>query len=283
MFMLQPILGLCYLFIILFFVVGIFSPSSVIVSRPNPSRWRVLLYTVIGFSITSVLVSLFVDLEEVNKDHLTSAKEQIELGNYTNALDELNEIGEASGLFIEAQQIKSEVDSIKFAIYKSNFKKEIKQDLESVKKGIDFAAYYKKTTGAASALSMFSEKAKMIKEAQSHGDPEVVAMGLSLKKEMIRQQKIGFPALRKEFGKQSNSNLWESDISVSVGGKNNATITYTGAIFTTNRNIKDFHETILLLLTRFRYKRVIYRWYEGQEDYTYWSINSHDDAFIFVD
>jgi hypothetical protein len=66
---------------------------------------------------------------------------------------------------------------------------------------------------------------------------------------------------------------------ISVKGKGNTTIEFTGIAFANNRNIAEFQSTVVESLSRFRFKRVHYK--NGiSDEYTYYDIPSKKDSEI---
>lgn len=98
-----------------------------------------------------------------------------------------------------------------------------------------------------------------------------------LKKKLISLQKKEFPLLRKAFGEIMKDVLWEENIDVEVSG---TTITLISGIYADNKAIKLSQEKLSEILGKFRYKRINYKWYKYDEDYSYYKINSKMDSEI---
>lgn len=98
----------------------------------------------------------------------------------------------------------------------------------------------------------------------------------TLRKELVKFQTKNFPKARKEYFKNAKEQLWEKNIDVKLSGKN---ITFIGYMFTNNKVIEDTYEEIIDELTKLRFKRVSFQWYDGSET-TYWNIESKNDAEI---
>lgn len=81
-----------------------------------------------------------------------------------------------------------------------------------------------------------------------------------------------FKALRVQYGKLLANDAWESDIDVSVSGKNKDVITFTGAMFAANRNIKEFQEKIAPHLIIMHFKRSCYKWVKSDSEFTYYDL-----------
>lgn len=66
------------------------------------------------------------------------------------------------------------------------------------------------------------------------------------------------------------------NIDVKLNGRN---ITFIGYMFVDNKVKKDTYEKIIDELTKLRFKRVSFQWYDGSET-TYWNIDSKNDNEI---
>lgn len=98
----------------------------------------------------------------------------------------------------------------------------------------------------------------------------------TLRKELVKFQSKNFPKARKEYFKNAKERLWEKNIEVKLNGKN---ITFIGYMFVDNKVKKDTYTEIIDELTKLRFKRVSFQWYDGS-DTTYWNIDSKNDNEI---
>ena len=98
----------------------------------------------------------------------------------------------------------------------------------------------------------------------------------TLRKELIKFQSKNFPKARKEYFKNAKEQFWEKNIDVKLNGRN---ITFIGYMFVDNKVKKDTYEKIIDELTKLRFKRVSFQWYDGSET-TYWNIDSKNDNEI---
>lgn len=89
-----------------------------------------------------------------------------------------------------------------------------------------------------------------------------------------KTQQKEFPLLRKAYIKITDEKLWENNINVSGSG---STITFIGGIFANNKNIKDIQEGVSDQLHLLRFKKSIYRWYDGA-DGTQYTMESKKDS-----
>jgi hypothetical protein len=89
-----------------------------------------------------------------------------------------------------------------------------------------------------------------------------------------------FPRARQAYYNQIEHELWKQDIKVSLTGAGKTTLNITGALFAANKNIEDFHLSVASMLKSFHFKRVAYRWYTGQDEYTYYDLSPKADNDI---
>jgi hypothetical protein len=95
----------------------------------------------------------------------------------------------------------------------------------------------------------------------------------NLKSSISKMQIKVFPKLRKAFAENAKHKLWEEDINVQFQG---TTISFTGYIYASNKNIKDSYNAISDILEKLRFKRANFKWSEYGE-YTYYTIQSPKD------
>jgi len=87
-----------------------------------------------------------------------------------------------------------------------------------------------------------------------------------------------FPYFRKRMAALYNEAVWIEDGVVKARGRNNEILRLIAADFAANRNIKEVHDAILNNLKTFRFKRVEFLWYEHDDEYTYYKIDSPKDS-----
>lgn len=91
------------------------------------------------------------------------------------------------------------------------------------------------------------------------------------------KQKV-YPMLRKRYAEQTSKLLWEHDIECKVLGKRSTEIVFVGALFASNKNIKEYYTTLYDALNQLRFKRVDFKWYSMETEYSYYTIDSPQDS-----
>jgi hypothetical protein len=127
------------------------------------------------------------------------------------------------------------------------------------------------------AAALYKAYAVTINEGKASSDKEVLKLTNELQKKVIASQQKNFPKLRAAYYKFIKNTLWEHDVEVNLSGSGNTTIKFTGAYFAANKNIKTTQETLQEMLTLLRFKQTQYRWYSGEDEYTYYTITSPKD------
>lgn len=87
-----------------------------------------------------------------------------------------------------------------------------------------------------------------------------------------------FPLLRKYWADAAAREMWEHDIEVSVSGKGYTILTFTGGTFAANANIKSTQETLNQTFHDLRFKQARYKWYSGDDEYTYFDLKTKTDS-----
>lgn len=95
---------------------------------------------------------------------------------------------------------------------------------------------------------------------------------------LIQTQIKQYPVLRKKWVGYVKDAMWKNDIEVGVSGKASTVITFTGGTFAANQNKADAQAAINNALHTLRFKQARYKWYSGDEEYTYYTMNSPGDS-----
>lgn len=80
---------------------------------------------------------------------------------------------------------------------------------------------------------------------------------------------------------KANKSFWEHDVLVSVSGANNTVLTFIGGHFAANKNIKIIYESVFSTVTTLRFNKVIYKWYSGDKEYSYYDLKTQSDEDPF--
>lgn len=78
--------------------------------------------------------------------------------------------------------------------------------------------------------------------------------------------------LRKQYANVLNKIMWEDNVEVKVSGKKADVLWLTGGWLAANKNKKKVQETIAESVRLLEFKRVCYKWYKYDDEYTYWDI-----------
>ena len=127
-------------------------------------------------------------------------------------------------------------------------------------------------------IVVFASWAKIIKESEESKNPEIKTLGNRLKSRVSKIQIREFPNLRKQYAKIVANKMWENDIEVYANGTGKRYINFTGGVFAANKNKKDFQIQVQEVLKMFRFKQSRYRWYKGEDEYTYYTMYEGKDS-----
>lgn len=100
------------------------------------------------------------------------------------------------------------------------------------------------------------------------------------KSKLIKLKVSELPKLRVDYVKNTGESLWDRDIYIKVIGKNKDIIEFTGGIYAANRSKKQTQESLYDDFMILGFKKVIYKWYKGQTDYSYYTMNSNPDNYF---
>ena len=158
-----------------------------------------------------------------------------------------------------------------------NFIAQLEREVESAK-SFDGDKFRNDVTSIQLEIAIFKVWKELYEKSTKNNESDIKKLGEELKKNAIQTQKKEFPKLRKNYSEVANKLLWENDIDVKISGGNKyTTLIFTGGVFASNKNIKDMQTELSEILTELRFKRTIYKWYKGQEDYTYYDLKTKKD------
>lgn len=159
-------------------------------------------------------------------------------------------------------------------------KEQLEREISSIDKGIDFTSYKESIESIQIELVLFQVWANKINEAKNSNNNDIKELGEKLETKVKKIQVSEFPKLRKAYGKIVAKKLWVENIEVEVFGNNSKTIQFTGGIFANNKNKQETQETLSEMLNFLRFKKANYKWYEYDDEYTYYDLDSKNDNEI---
>jgi hypothetical protein len=157
---------------------------------------------------------------------------------------------------------------------KEQLERELRSD--AFTKGLETDTYRGTVEALQMELVLFNLWANTIQEGEASNE-ENKKLASSLRKKVIAMQVAEFPKLRKAYVDIIANKLWEENITVTVQGNGNTVINLTGGLFANNKNIKQTQETIDEVVKMFRFKQIRYRWYKGENEYTYYDLKVPKD------
>lgn len=244
--------------------------------------------------ISGLILSLIFVLSNCTNNYEEGIK-SFDEKNYDKALTSFKEVNETDKNFDFAQIKIREIDSIKTQIRiekekqdsiekverrkkeAEELKAKVIREIEGIKK-FNGSIYRDDISSLQIEIATFATWAKIIGEADYSLDKEINDLGTTLKSKVIALQKIEFPKMRKNYGEILKKKLWSQDISVSTKNTGHTTLEFIGGIFASNQNKQDFQETLNDILRQLRFKRVNYKWYKYDDEYTYYSMKTEKDG-----
>lgn len=127
-------------------------------------------------------------------------------------------------------------------------------------------------------VALFLTWADVAHKGKNHSNKEIQSTSKSIEYNLKQLQLREFPKIRKAYASIVRGKLWVEDIDVNLKGNRYTTLEFVGGIFVTNKNKQEFQNQINQILKDFRFKRVNYKWYEYDDEYTYYTIRSDNDG-----
>lgn len=229
-------------------------------------------------------VSIFFTSCQSNIDY---AKAKIKSGNYEDAIVDLKNISADDKDYNEAQQLlnqvykkvqdidsTSEFDSRK--VMEDKLVKEL-NDIDSFD-GSDFNTIEKLKV----ELALLQSWSNLIKEGVNSDDRRLMKLSNDLKFKVERLQVKEFPKMRLRFASVLKKELWTDNIEVAIGGNANSTLTFTGGIFANNANKQEYQSSLTEIFNLLRFKRINYKWYKYDDEYTYYNLETNRDNALLT-
>lgn len=161
-------------------------------------------------------------------------------------------------------------------------KTELRKEIESINKPLDTSNFRQSVVALQIELALFGAFAQKMSSYSGFDDAGVKSLLNQYEQGVSRLQIGEFPKMRKSYAENIGKTLWENNITVSVGGTGNKTLTLTGAMFANNKNISTINSTIEESAKMFRFTRINYKWYKYDDTYTYFDIESVPDSKVMV-
>lgn len=159
-------------------------------------------------------------------------------------------------------------------------KERLQKEIDSFDKGINTAEYRDDVLSLQLEVALFGAWANIINEHKSDKNQEVVALASELERKASAFQTQEFPLIRKNYAELVAKTLWESNVEVETLGASHKTIQFTGGILANNANKADMHATVNEMLITLRFTKANYKWFEYDDRFTYYPIESVPDADV---
>lgn len=177
----------------------------------------------------------------------------------------------------DATEQKTEVEAEPEKDPEVQLKEQLERELKSFEKPFDNSTYEGSVEAVQMELVLFGAWAKVVEEGEASEDEENQKLAKELRIKVEQRQAKEFPIMRKRYAEEVGKKLWENDIDVSTSGSKKNIINFTAGMFAANKNKKDFNDQVYQRLIEFRFKQSRYRWYKGQDEYTYWDMEVPND------
>lgn len=159
-------------------------------------------------------------------------------------------------------------------------KTKLQNSIKSLETDDDLAKNVQSVDGIVIVLALYKSYYITIKEGRESKVQEEKDLAKQLENKVSTSQIQNFPKLRASYYKLIQDKLWEHDVTVGIGGKRNTILNFTAGYFAANKNIKDTQEALHEMLVNLRFKQTNYRWYKGEDEYTYYTIESPKDSEV---
>lgn len=282
------------------FIVGMVKPPLVIGWLKNPNRWKVFGIWVLGTIVLGAMITTEEEQETERLNSMTSAEliesanSNLDSGAYSQALTLLSKIDVDDENYSESKVLETKIREEKNIEFEAEIKAakeesrvqtldQLKREIESIDKGIDFSKYRESVEQLQMELILFRVWGSLAFNNIDSEDKEIKDLAAKLKYKVQRIQTKEFPILRKAYGKFVADKMWAEDIYVKTTGKGSNRINFAGGVFAANKNKQQFQETVSDVLNQFRFNQSRYRWYKEADEYTYYTMYEGKDSELITD
>lgn len=188
----------------------------------------------------------------------------------------IGQIGDSKGI---DEKPASKTEKIEVGDGKIDLKTRLENNIKSLNND-DLAKDIKSVDEIVIAVAIYKAYVSIVREGQLSENPEEQKLAKELERKVSKSQVKNFPKLRLAYYKLIKEKLWVNDIDVNVGGAKNTTLQFTAGIFAANKNIQETQNTLSEMFSNLRFKQIQYRWYKGDDEYTYYNIKSPKDSEV---
>ena len=152
--------------------------------------------------------------------------------------------------------------------------------IKLINDGVYYQHYYLTKDLIFELTKKFDDWSVLIHKNKENPNQNVAQLAGKLEKLLIKEQKREFPNIRKNYIKAISHTFWRENVEVTTSGKGSNAITFIGGVFAANKNIEEFYKKVDESLSELRFQKVIFMWYKGQDDYTYYTTHAPSDSEI---
>lgn len=220
------------------------------------------------------------------QSNIDYAKAKINSGNYEDAIVDLKNISAKDKEYDEGQKLLKQVykelhdlDSISEFDAMQALEDKLTKELSDVE-NFD-GSKFNSIENLKIELALFASWSNLINEGKQIENRNLVQLSNNLEGKVERLQANEFPKMRLRFAEILKKELWTDNIEVSIGGSANSTLTFTGGTFANNANKQEYQSSLSEIFNLLRFKRINYKWYKYDDEYTYYTLtNSPDKALL---
>ncbi|WPP53429.1 hypothetical protein [Catalinimonas niigatensis] len=282
-----------FLLLIILLIVGLKEPGFFIRWHYDVNQKLFVFYWAIVFIFYLVIAGWITKKDA--KDYYAEAETHFYKGQYYEARNALKNVSSDDPYRWMADDMLTDMDSLekvereerKKAVLekkKSDKEKEIEQltaslkrEIKAIDDGVNFSEYRGSVESLQFGLVLFATWANLIQDADPRIE-EQVELASTLEQKVKRIQIQEFPKMRKEYVRIVDELMWEHDIEVEGSAQGTRWITFTGGTFASNGNIKDFQTEMHEVLKNFRFLQSRYKWYEHDDEVTYYELSPKKDS-----
>lgn len=163
---------------------------------------------------------------------------------------------------------------------KVDLKTRLQNNIKGISDNQNLAKDVKSLDGIIITLALYKVYSSIINEGKASKNNDEQILAKELEKKVSSSQVKTFPKLRNIYYGLMKEKLWVNDVDVKILAPNNKTLRFTAGYFASNKNIQETQTTLHEMLVNLRFKQTQYKWYSGDDEFTYYNIESPKDSDI---
>ena len=132
----------------------------------------------------------------------------------------------------------------------------------------------------ASWISWYKSSTSLYNDAKTNKDQTIKEQSKVLKEHLLKLQVRDFPELRENYTNAKKEVLSQKNITIAASGAMHDTLTFTGNVFESSKQKRQFLKSIDQIAKDLRFKTVVFKWSDKASDISDYKVDAKGDSEI---